>query len=168
MEKEKHILKSMTDFVLTNAYTNNIVKDFHAVLVKHCKYAEFLKQPLTLGMFVPTDKDGNILEDPDNKTYTVGEVVPNNKNYLKLKQEYEEAKERVLFKGWKFSYDFPGTITIVNDFGKYLGLHKSDSKFRIADAIGGKCYLSDVESFVNKAKFEIELTESGARQAGLI
>lgn len=49
-------------------------------------YAKFLKQPLTLGMFVPCDLEGNVLEEYHDLE---------NKNIL-----YEDAKKRVLIKGF--------------------------------------------------------------------
>ena len=65
-------LISMTDFVLgieQNSYTKtekyNIIEwqskceSFDKII----KYANFLKQPLKLGMFVPCDENGNVLED---------------------------------------------------------------------------------------------------------
>ena len=54
-------------------------------------YANFLKQPLKLEMFVPCDSDGNVLANPNNNM---------NLKYPKLKhQQYRQAKEKVLFKG---------------------------------------------------------------------
>jgi hypothetical protein len=87
-------LISMTDFVLKNTYTNEIVKDFKGVLIKHCNYAEFLKQPLELWMFVPCDEDGNVISEK----YSAKENTEN-KSFAKLSNEYKEAKERCLFEG---------------------------------------------------------------------
>ena len=55
-------LISMTDFVLELETNEHWAQDY----TKCVKYANFLKQPLTLGMFVPCDEDGNFLpEDLD-------------------------------------------------------------------------------------------------------
>ena len=54
-------------------------------------YANFLNQPLALGMFVPCDEEGNMLEKPEC-------TCDVNKKTCKL-NEYQEAKEKVLFKG---------------------------------------------------------------------
>lgn len=54
------------------------------------KYAKFLKQPLTLEKFVPCDDEGNVLEEPDIQ---IGGVE-------KYSGKYQQAKERVLFKGF--------------------------------------------------------------------
>ena len=54
------------------------------------KYANFLKQPLTLGMFVPCDEKWNVLEEPIEQ---IGGVELYSKRY-------NEAKESVLFEGF--------------------------------------------------------------------
>jgi hypothetical protein len=61
-------------------------------------YANFLKQPLTLEMFVPCDNDGNVLKevisfDPDiSSQYYSYQIYQN--------QLFQEAKVKVLFKGF--------------------------------------------------------------------
>ena len=47
-------------------------------------YANFLKQPLTIGMFVPCDRYKNVLKEPY------------------LFNEYQQAKAKVLFEGFKW------------------------------------------------------------------
>jgi hypothetical protein len=59
-------------------------------------YANFLKQPLTLSMFVPCDEDGNILEFPEYEKY--GEKEQDKYN-IDMKV-YLESKDRVLFEGF--------------------------------------------------------------------
>ena len=61
-------------------------------------YANFLKQPLTTGMFVPTDLEGNVLEEPRSYiAFINGKYVP--QTLLGDCLEYQQAKERVLFEG---------------------------------------------------------------------
>jgi len=87
-------LISMTDFVLTDKYTST----------GHKMYAEFLKQSLTLGMFVPCDLDGNVLEEPkrDFEEDEVSERGRCEDAFYEDNNDYQEAKERVLFKGFEF------------------------------------------------------------------
>lgn len=73
-------LISMTDFVLEQRGDN-------------LKYAQFLKQSLNLGMFVPCDLEGNVLQDPG--------LIPS----YEL-QEYRKYKERVLFEGTEEEFRF--------------------------------------------------------------
>jgi len=50
------------------------------------RYSDFLSQPLTMSMFVPCDKDGNVLSEPNRSTHTNEEC-----------EAYNEAKSKVLF-----------------------------------------------------------------------
>lgn len=94
-------LISMTAFVLEQEpKLDESYKVAENAIESIFKYANFLKKPLTLGMFVPTDEDGNVLEEPredDHSFYT-----HNNKS---VQEEYSEAKERVLFEGFELSDD---------------------------------------------------------------
>jgi hypothetical protein len=90
-------LISMTDFVLEHPATT----DYEWQLQNHLKYANFLKQPLTIRMFVPCDDDENVLEeikgfDPDiHSQYYASQIY---QNHL-----YNKAKEKVLFDGFYIS-----------------------------------------------------------------
>jgi hypothetical protein len=93
-------LISMTDFVMEQSKTKQSTSEFKESIVN---YSNFLKQPLTLGMFLPCDLDGKILnlqKESDHFMYYNGkEFLPNEKEkYMKF---YNEAKNRVLFEGFK-------------------------------------------------------------------
>lgn len=53
------------------------------------KYANFLKQPLELWMFIPCDEDGNVI----TRKYDTGHNASD--------REYQQAKERCLFEGFE-------------------------------------------------------------------
>ncbi len=98
-------LISMTDFVL---YQNENFKSdrFYQGQFKDnvVNYANFLKQPLKLEMFVPCDEDGYILTYPDffDGSYDdngFGDV--DTYQYKKDSKEYQQAKEKVLFEGFE-------------------------------------------------------------------
>jgi hypothetical protein len=100
-------LISMTDFVLEQEqqdikdnFPEETDKYFNACL----KYAQFLKTPLSLGMFVPCDEDGNFLQEPDgwNDYLEFPESFDGNKEWYEL-YAYEEAKEKVIFEGFVFT-----------------------------------------------------------------
>lgn len=96
-------LISTADYVLEK---EQIVENgYHRVFChKVCNYAKFLKTPLDIGMFVPCDEDGNVLEEPKKYSdflkygsfglLTGSEVDENSK--------YHKAKERVIFEGFIF------------------------------------------------------------------
>ena len=95
----------MTDFCLQEQkggqQVNSITSQLHHELRSIKKYANFLKQPLKKGMFVPCDEFDNILEEPLQEHYTDCTEEQNAKDWLYNLEKYNEAKERVLFKGFK-------------------------------------------------------------------
>ena len=101
-------LIKITDFVLEQEKTiyesDKTFKDFFN---KTTNYANFLQQPLTLGMFIACDENGNVLEEPimfyseKNLKYLKGieiEIATEVNNRVK---QYQQAKERVLFEGFE-------------------------------------------------------------------
>jgi hypothetical protein len=78
-------LISMTDFVLEKNKAEEVTRESY---IECRNYANFLKQPLTLGMFVPCDENGNVLE----------EKKPFQDDYHK----FQQAKERVIFEGFDY------------------------------------------------------------------
>ena len=99
-------LISMTDFVLEQ---NKLLKNAPDAYDQYCKmvnYANFLKQPLKLEMFVPVDEDGNVLEEPDylDERFELKRMI------------YEEAKEKVLFEDFEIKTNREGEKVIVGDY----------------------------------------------------
>lgn len=87
-------LISMVDFVLTRDIARSNSEN---VLCEIENYANFLKQPLTLGMFIPCDEIGNILRDPIPEHLNYKAYMTTNKFEI-LQENYNKAKEKVLFK----------------------------------------------------------------------
>lgn len=93
-------LQKMTDFVLEQS--KKIMNCELTHLESYSQIvdcANFLKQPLKLEMFVPCDKYGNVLEE---------KLVENYENdfglysdFRRYNKEYNEAKKKVLFEGFK-------------------------------------------------------------------
>ena len=79
-------LISMTDFVLLDKYAGSPIN-------MNKQYANLLKQTLKLGMFVPCDEKGNVLEEP-----TPEDILYDDNIY----GQYQQAKARVLFEGFKY------------------------------------------------------------------
>lgn len=165
-------LISMTDFVLETErnYPCSDFNDYHEtnekVLHSIINYAIFLKQQLTLGMFVPCDEDENILEEPKNFSVDFENefnTVHRNKVCLAWYNEckqYQKATKKVLFEGFKI-YDYKLNVFF------YLGRKKTlsyDKKRKDFITIG---FLPEtVEDLLSFSK-EIELTESAIKQIGL-
>ena len=96
------ILISMVDFVLKQKEKMNCLLSQNAFeyYKTTSRYANFLKEPLKLEMFVPCDDDGNFLENPSNKIYPASMSFSNEIEYYNLK--HQQAKEKVLFDGFRF------------------------------------------------------------------
>jgi len=83
---------------LSFGYTNGFIplNEYHSVSLN---YAQFLTQPLTLGMFLPCDADGNLLLGKPLSPAADSEWD----RWEKEQPIFEEAKSKVLFEG--FEYD---------------------------------------------------------------
>lgn len=120
----------------------------------HRLYVNFVKQILELWMFVPAklvDGVWVVLEEPFNDGQ-------NDQYYLSALDEYQEAKERVLFEG--FEYD-KHTNQLKNNDNMYLFFgarycdvyYKNETKF--------------LESIEEITKYNLVLTESAKKQIGI-
>ena len=115
----------MTDFVLD---INNLVKKkYDQFTYEHNgqklrlieKYANFLKQPLTLGMFVPCDADGNVLEEPEHFFAWCQSDHYFNASESATHQcsEFKKAQSKVLFNGFNSElYSKTCKIMFFNNF----------------------------------------------------
>ena len=83
-------LPTLSEFVKANFKRYDRVKIGRTEIVNDFwQYAKFITQPLTKGMFLPCDEEGNVLE------FKISQY-PNIENYEKHKI-YKQALERVLF-----------------------------------------------------------------------
>lgn len=118
--KKETILISMTDFVLEQSAMKfqDSGRWDEARWYNSLKYAKFLKQPITIGMFVPTDLEGNVLEEPKEPKY--GSLADDwiNEQYRVKVAKYQQAKDRVLFQGFKLEND----DNAKSNYSKYIGL----------------------------------------------
>lgn len=159
-------LISMTSFVLEQRMTSQevnaasfqqIQNHISTYYDKVYAYAQFLKQPLTLGMFVPTDEEGRIWEAPKGccsgrECGCMGQPV----NYYSQKDidKYYELEERVLFKGCEIK--------------KIQRSHKFDIDYHVVYFNSKQIWISwtnrEIEDFVI---FDLQLTASALKQIGL-
>ncbi|MDX4973696.1 hypothetical protein [Myroides odoratimimus] len=133
-------LISMIEFVLEQSIKRSVdnwpieTEDYF----NRCEaYANFLKQPLNLGMFVPCDLEGNVLSEPDIwKAYQL-DVCRCNKCIEKTLKcdEYQEAKGRVLFEGFVYNTEDELLERIESDGGLWTIDVDDLSKHTIEDMI---------------------------------
>jgi hypothetical protein len=147
-------LQSMTDFVLKQLNEENSrVKPIREVLNSLENYANFLKQPLQLGFFVPCDENGNVLDPSDAfRSCEKGFV-------------YSKAKENVLFNG--FVFEESQKEALKNNTQLSVSIYTENS-FYITHRLNGKCHawfgLKTVEDLI---KCKIELSKTAIKQIGL-
>lgn len=150
-------LTSMTDFVLNinKIYLKELGQDFDTYNLKKLNliesYANFLKQPLKLEMFIVCDENGTVLEEPERRCKLIGfdeQHYDFDDEELKI---YCEAKEKVLFKGFE----------VKDYYAEYTGENEMiyiDEEF---------CENMTIEKFLTTIISEIELTESALKQIGI-
>ena len=119
-------LKSMTDFVLeqNNIEFKNKGRWDEARWQNSLRYANFLKQPLTLSMFVPCGDDGQVLEEPSNYKEWNKKECEWWDNYTEC-LGYQQAKERCLFDVFEMIKDSTNkTVTMVWETKEHQKLPK--------------------------------------------
>lgn len=133
-------LLSMTDFVLEQNKEFKPTRTYKEIALN---YANFLKQPLELWMFVPcklVDGVWVILEKPKETSEGI-------EAYDFDCQEYLQAKERRLFEGFRIE-NFMLTNDVIG-IGQALTLY------------------SDIESLIYDFDGDIELTQTAIKQIGV-
>lgn len=93
-------LKSMTNYVISQWDKDISREDFAQSMIK---YATFLEEPLTLGMFLPTDNDGNVLKQYiKTKDEEIHDQLKNCRIITKEEVLYINAKRNVIFEGFEY------------------------------------------------------------------
>ena len=83
----------------------NILNEDDDVFRRKVNYTiRFGKQPIKLGQFIPCDLEGNVLEEPEDWDAYLSHddsTFRDTKGWIKEIQQYQEAQERVIFKGFE-------------------------------------------------------------------
>ena len=146
-------LISMTDFVLEQSkLTGYDISDYDCI-IRIVNYAKFLRQPLTLGMFVPC---------VDNELFNY--TIHGNK------EQFEQLKEKVLFEGFE-SVDtrnkdrFQVRLQKANISGSCDTIQNDFAGFYFHDSRNEKSRVKIIEDLL---KFHpLELTENALKQIGI-
>ena len=165
----------MTDFVLNQKQSESFnektfINESLISLEKIRNYANFLKQPLNLGMFVPCDENGNVLQEPKKTNYQVDVntkcsgwkyLYDSNDKLIgyyddrKWKEDfvkYKQSKEKVLFEGIEFRKNAGVNFLTINE--DTFAFHDFNIKFKDLT----------IEFLV---QYNLQLTESAIKQIGL-
>lgn len=139
-------LVSMVAFVLDQRFGlgNEFIteKEFCDKVIN---YANFLKQPLELWMFVPCDEDGNVLD------FIEKPLSPSSDDVWDKWSEYRYAKERCLFDGFK-----------------YFSIKKKRESYVFTEGyeINLKCFSTMTIEYISKEN--LQLTQNAQKQLGWI
>jgi hypothetical protein len=114
----------MTTFVI-EYYSNEGYADLQTLRLMN-NYANFLKQPLTLRMFVPVDQQGNVLKEPKNyniwKTLKHNDGKDNGSVGFEEYKIYQLAEKSCLFEGFKLDYNGYSIVRIVASYNPSIEL----------------------------------------------
>lgn len=123
----------------------------------------FLDQSLHLGMFIPTDEDGNVLKEPENYHLWAkyGDFTQYGKSLTSVCKPYKQAKERVLFEGFKIKVsnitnNLQNDFLIISETNEIIGHENKDQWFFNP--------YKKVEDLIN---YDLTLTETAIKQIGL-
>lgn len=183
-------LISMTSFVLEqNKILETYVNHLRKPLFERCvNYANFLKQPLNLGMFIPCDEFGNVLEEPKKEYFEVRvnakcsdwDYLFNNEdkvigyydsklfnNALKI---YKKSKEKVLFENavlfeTKPYFNTKRILISINNNHTF----RIYNQFNYRDGSIEKQYFPNNENSTieDLIQYNLQLTENAVKQIGL-
>lgn len=146
-----HKLIPMTTFVI-EYYSNEGYADLQTLnMMKN--YANFLKKPLTLGMFIPVGTDGALLKAPKNytswKSLKHNRETEHNENETALFEEYklyQKAEKKCLFKGFTLEYNGYSFIRITASYNSSIELtfNTNDLKCKTFEDIESLTILNDI------------------------
>lgn len=149
-------LISMTDFVLEQELINGGFGQDE--IDKVWDYANFLKQPLELWMFVPCDEDGNVLEEPSCMYIYNTQCFECSADEMYRCRKYLEAKERCLFDGFELKTLEFGTCYSITNRALHVFWKGITREWKLSHGI------STIEDLV---KYDLQLTKSAIKQLGL-
>lgn len=121
-------LISMVNYIL---HKDRFKEDSNTAVFQITNYANFLSQSLRLEMFVPCNKEGNVLKEPTNleKMQASWADNPIDDVFYKVR-DFNKAKEKVLFEGFNYIKE------LRNSGGNYTHILKKDD-FEIYIQWGG-------------------------------
>lgn len=153
-------LTSTSDFVLEN--NENCVqgkslldtdwrKECEIQYKKNVNHSRFVKQPLEKWMFVPCDENGELFSEFQIEMLNSEDEIP------ELRSAYQQAKERCLFKGFKYQ----NNICISNDD---IDIYFDSDDIKVYNGFEKHYTVKTIEDLI---KYNLELTPTAEKQIGL-
>ncbi|MGU3377679.1 hypothetical protein [Chryseobacterium sp. M5A1_1a] len=154
-------LQKMTSFIeeqekIIPAEENGPVRDWDRIFTQRViSYCRFLQQPITLGMFVPVDEQGNVLEEPNQEKYgwysaksfdeeSLWVYQDGETKYNEALEQWDKCGEKVLFKGF---------------YKEFNAVRSPDGGYLHFESLNGKI----IETIIGA---DLELTTSALKQIG--
>jgi len=155
-------LVPMIDFVI-EYYSHEGYADLHTLNLMN-NYAKFLRMPLSLGMFVPVDRLGNILKEPKSfaswKSLAHNQLADDDNDHTEGNEYkiYQRAKEKCLFGDFDVAYNGFSVVRIVASYDNNveLSFNKTENVFQ---------GFNNIESLIRFN--EIFLTKTALKKIGL-
>lgn len=152
-------MKTLISNTAFGDYVNSITMSPSKYKQLRDAYDSFLKQPLQLGMFVPCDLDGNVLEEPEYyEKWMSGKAIAFPIGANDIVESYNEAKERVLFNGFVISEN-NGNIILTNGRNSIL--------FSIRNWVKHIESNERITSIEDLSKLGLTLTPTALKQIGV-
>lgn len=152
-------LISMTDFVLQKSESTILPLTIQETFKEGAKitneifmYAKFINQPLAIGMFIPCDEDGNILDMPNNETL----------HFAQKTKQYKQAKEKVLFEGFKSTGRFKVSSGF-EDFS-FLKYKNGNTQVYVTDYTKEESNESLCYTIQDLIKYKLTLTQNAIKK----
>ena len=91
-------------------------------------HKDFLKSQPKLGDFIPTNEEGEVMKEPTHPESDNGLKIL---NWHKDMLDYNEALDRVLWKGWEVSHNSNFSISIINKEMQLISFHSITNRCRV-------------------------------------
>ena len=160
-------LQPMTDFVLEQYQLFKQWKfSEQQFCLKTVLYADFLKQPIKLGMFIPCDENDEPLEETigfndwsENSVIWTSIKTESEKfnNWFVECSKYQRAKERVLFKGFEIKDGIRNRVVTDRIYGLNVFLELGDDF----------CLSKNYKTIEDLVEYNLELTDYVIEQLNL-
>lgn len=152
-------LISTTDFVIQKEKEYQFRDDCEFAYEVR-KYANFLKRPLELGMFISCDENGHFLQEPEH--YDLwrkhGSFTQYGEHLTSVCEPFFKAKEKVLFEGFE----------VIEISKKTKILSDKNKKFHIWINEENKIdEIHDFKTIEDLILFDLELTPNAIKNLGL-
>lgn len=155
-------LISMTEFVLNECK----IRNKENAIINIYNYAQFLIQPLTLGMFIPCNEEGNVWKFPPTQEeweWCKKDSTEAEQSFKQKEFYYQQSKNKVVFEG----FELHNEKNVINrEFGIVIVFDAIISILTEGNNGLGGFYKNDV-TIEDLVILDLTLAENAIKQIGL-